>query len=64
MVAGRYPQATPAAHPNVRDDKAVLLPSEARPRPEGQGLSGPKAVQAKSPQGPANPIQILGSAAR
>ena len=30
MAAGRYPQETPAAHPNVLDDKAVLLTTAAR----------------------------------
>jgi hypothetical protein len=52
-VAGHM---TPAAHPNVRGDKAVLVPSEARPRPEGRGLQAeghagqvpPKACNPKS----------------
>jgi hypothetical protein len=35
LMAAVTTHLTPAAHPNVRGDKAVLVPSEARPRPEG-----------------------------
>ncbi len=50
MVAGRYPQDASGAH--VRDDRrrrapGAVLPSEARPRPEGIGAFSTKAVQAK-----------------
>ena len=53
MVAGRYPQETPAAHPNVRDDKAVLLSPRHDPARGTGGFQGRRAVP--SPPRPGKP---------
>jgi len=64
MVAGRYPQETPAAHPMCGMTRRCCFLWGTTPA-RGTGAFRAEG-RAKSPHGPANPIQVLwpGSAAR